>query len=300
MAPVLFERWRRQPALHDKHRQPTGAAAGLDAGCRCFGVPHDVRRFIDRQIDDIAESDHVMLSAASVVGREFATTVVAAALECDVDSVESCLRATGAARHFHCRGGGGRVAGWHAGRPLLVPARSLSRAAVRASAGKPARLEPRTLGRRLEAAWSGRLDEIAASSRSISNAVTNRARDPPSPARRRQGATSQRQRRSDPSSAPRTRCDPARRRRCDRTRIEVELRVALGAAFITTRGFGAPEVLDAYARAEALCERLGERADLFPAIWGNGCIAPGAARRPKGAGWARGCLRWRKNSTTPA
>jgi hypothetical protein len=55
----------------------------------------------------------------------------------------------------------------------------------------------------------------------------------------------------------------------ERARIEVELRVALGAAFITTRGFGAPEVLDAYSRAEALCDRLGERADLFPAIWGQ-------------------------------
>jgi hypothetical protein len=52
----------------------------------------------------------------------------------------------------------------------------------------------------------------------------------------------------------------------ERTRIEVELRVALGDAFLTTRGFGALEVLDAYSRAEALCDRLGERADLFPAI----------------------------------
>ena len=38
---------------------------------------------------------------------------------------------------------------------------------------------------------------------------------------------------------------------------------------MATRGFGAPEVLDAYARAEALCERLGERADIFPALWGQ-------------------------------
>jgi predicted ATPase len=35
------------------------------------------------------------------------------------------------------------------------------------------------------------------------------------------------------------------------------------------RGFAAPEVLDAYTRAEALCDRLGERVDLFPAIWGQ-------------------------------
>jgi hypothetical protein len=28
-------------------------------------------------------------------------------------------------------------------------------------------------------------------------------------------------------------------------------------------------VLDAYTRAEALCDHLGERVDLFPAIWGQ-------------------------------
>ena len=54
-----------------------------------------------------------------------------------------------------------------------------------------------------------------------------------------------------------------------RAHTEVELRVAMGAAFMATRGFGAPEVHEAYTRAEALCERLGERADLFPAIWGQ-------------------------------
>jgi predicted ATPase len=55
----------------------------------------------------------------------------------------------------------------------------------------------------------------------------------------------------------------------ERIRLEVELQVGLGAAFIAMRGFGAPEVLEAYSKAEALCERLGERADLFPAIWGQ-------------------------------
>src|SRR5262249_55712270 len=70
----------------------------------------------------------------------------------------------------------------------------------------------------------------------------------------------------------------------DRARVEIELRVALGAAFITTPGFGAPAVLESYARAEALCERLGERADLFPAIWGQWMFRTGrgktaAARR---------------------
>src|SRR5262249_55693822 len=55
----------------------------------------------------------------------------------------------------------------------------------------------------------------------------------------------------------------------ERTRVEVELRVGLGAAFMANQGFGAPEGLEAYSRAEELCQRLGERADIFPALWGQ-------------------------------
>ena len=55
----------------------------------------------------------------------------------------------------------------------------------------------------------------------------------------------------------------------ERTKVEVALHVAMGAAFMATRGFGASEVHDAYARAEALCDRLGARADMFPALWGQ-------------------------------
>jgi class 3 adenylate cyclase/predicted ATPase len=55
----------------------------------------------------------------------------------------------------------------------------------------------------------------------------------------------------------------------ERTKVEVELHVGIGAAFMATRGFGASEVLEAYSRAEELCERFGERADIFPTLWGQ-------------------------------
>jgi hypothetical protein len=54
-----------------------------------------------------------------------------------------------------------------------------------------------------------------------------------------------------------------------RTTIEVELLIGLGVAFMATRGFGAPEALEVFSRAEALCERLAKRADIFPALWGQ-------------------------------
>jgi hypothetical protein len=47
---------------------------------------------------------------------------------------------------------------------------------------------------------------------------------------------------------------------------------------MATRGFGALEVLEAYSRAEALCERLGERAAIFPALGANGGFGGGEVK----------------------
>ena len=56
-------------------------------------IPHDVWRFIERQIDELDESDRNLLSAASIIGPEFATAAVAATLEIDVEDAEtSCTR----------------------------------------------------------------------------------------------------------------------------------------------------------------------------------------------------------------
>jgi hypothetical protein len=58
-----------------------------------MSIPHDVRRFIDRQIDDLDDGDRELLTAASVIRREFATAAVAAALETREDAVEAaCAR----------------------------------------------------------------------------------------------------------------------------------------------------------------------------------------------------------------
>jgi predicted ATPase len=70
----------------------------------------------------------------------------------------------------------------------------------------------------------------------------------------------------------------------ERAAVEIGLLIALGAAHMAMRGFGAPEVLEAYSRAEALCDRFEERVDLFPAIWGQWMFRTGrgetdAARR---------------------
>ncbi len=46
------------------------------------------------------------------------------------------------------------------------------------------------------------------------------------------------------------------------------LQIGLGASFMATGGWGTPEVEEPYARAQALCQRLGDTPQLFPAVWG--------------------------------
>jgi predicted ATPase len=53
-----------------------------------------------------------------------------------------------------------------------------------------------------------------------------------------------------------------------RLRDELAVRLALGPALMVTRGFGAPEVADTYARARQLCEYLGDHQQRFPALFG--------------------------------
>ncbi|UWU77877.1 AAA family ATPase [Bradyrhizobium huanghuaihaiense] len=54
-----------------------------------------------------------------------------------------------------------------------------------------------------------------------------------------------------------------------RWRRELELQVALGVALMAAKGWAAPEVGQANARARDLCERLGDTSRLFPVLYGE-------------------------------
>jgi predicted ATPase len=54
----------------------------------------------------------------------------------------------------------------------------------------------------------------------------------------------------------------------DRLRLELDLQIALGPVLMTTKGYGAPEVERAYARARELCRRVGEVPELFAVLHG--------------------------------
>ena len=54
----------------------------------------------------------------------------------------------------------------------------------------------------------------------------------------------------------------------ERTQQELTLQITLGPALMATKGYAAPEVESAYARARALCQQMGETSELFPALLG--------------------------------
>ncbi len=54
----------------------------------------------------------------------------------------------------------------------------------------------------------------------------------------------------------------------ERSQQELTLQIALGNSLIATKGYAAPEVEQAYTRARALCQQIGETPQLFPVLWG--------------------------------
>ena len=271
VAPLLLERTGGNPLfmvsiVSELIRQdaPAATPGAINA------IPHDVRRFIDRQIDDLDQDDRDLLSAASVIRREFATAAVAAVVEADLVAVESACARLGRQGVFIVKSGmqlwpDGTRAELYAFRHDLYRELLYERLPATRRALSHARV-----GARLEAAWATRQDAIAAEIAEHFERANELARAIP----HHQRAAAKALRRSANEQAIRhlQRALEAIEHIADeveRSRIEVELRVAVGAAFMATRGFGAPEVLEAYARAEALSERLGARADLFPAIWGQ-------------------------------
>ena len=210
------------------------------------------------------------MTAASVIRREFATAAVAAALDDRRRAVEAACARLARQGVFIVKSGS---ATWPDGTPAELYAfrHDLYRELLYDRLPPTRRaLSHARVGRRLEAAWAGRLDAIAAELAEHFERGNELVRAIPH--HQRAAAKALRRSANEEAIGHLRRALDAIGHIADedeRTRVEVELHVGVGAACMAMRGFGAPEVLEAYTRAEALCDRLGERADLFPALWGQ-------------------------------
>ncbi len=290
MAPLLLERTGGNPLFMTgivRELAKGGADGhGLGPGLGAVrSIPHDVRRFIDLQIDALDQGDRDLMMAASTIGRAFATAAVAAALQSDVEAVETaCARLARQGMFVTAAGSATWPDGTRA--ELFSFRHDLYRELLydRLTATRRA-LSHARVGRRLEAAWAGGLDAVGVELAEHFERGNDAARA--IPYHRRAAATALRRSANEEAIRHLRRALDAIGAIADadeRAKVEIELRVGIGAAHIAMDGFGAPEVLEAYTRAQSLCDRLGERVDLFPALWGQwmfrtGRGETGAARR---------------------
>ncbi len=232
-------------------------------------VPQDIRQMIERQLERLKPEQRRLLEAASVVGTEFSAAAVAAAAPAPTADVEECFAALGRLEQFLRPGGTER---WPDG---TIAARShflhaLYREVLydHVPAGLRAALHAR-VGARLETAHGARSAEIAAelamhfersgdTERAIAyldqagrNAVQRAA---PREATMHLGRALELL-----ATLPAT---------PERAGQELSLQMALGSQLMTVKGWAAPEVERAYARARTLCQGVGDTPQLFPALWG--------------------------------
>jgi predicted ATPase len=247
---------------------PTGWALVGDLETVTMGVPASVRQLLERQFEQLAPEEQVLLEAASVVGVEFAAAAVAAVAQA-IEAVEACCDALARRGQFvQARG----TADWPDGTVTASYGfrHALYRELVydRVPASRRVRWH-RQIGARLEAGYGARAPELAAE---LAEHFV-RGRNAEQAVHYLQLAGAQAVQRSAHREAlqhltrglellamlPET---PAR------TQQELNLQLALGQALSATKGIAAPEVEQTYARARALCAQLGETPQLFPTLWG--------------------------------
>jgi predicted ATPase/DNA-binding winged helix-turn-helix (wHTH) protein len=233
------------------------------------GVPESLRQMLAGELARLSVDDQRILEAASVVGVEFSAAAVAAGLELDV--VEAETRCEGLVRQqqwLRAIGGETWPDGTTAGRYAFIHALYQNVVYQRVPPARCIHLH-RCIGVSKEMAYGTRAGEIAAEL-----AVHfERGRDQGRAVQYLQQAAETASRRH----AHREAIEYLRRALAlleatpdtpERIRQELAVQLTLGPALMVTRGFAAPEVADTYGRALQLCEQLGDRQRLFPALFG--------------------------------
>jgi DNA-binding winged helix-turn-helix (wHTH) protein/predicted ATPase len=242
-------------------------AEGLDA-VRA-GVPPSIRHLLEHQVARLRPADQELLAAASVAGVESAVAAVAAGVEHTGEDVEVQCE-TLARQHQLVQARGTAV--WPDG---TVTARYGFRHALyqeliyeRVPVSRRVRWHQQ-IGTRLEVAFGPRADEVAAElavhfeyGRDYNRAVQYL---------QHAAATAIQRYAHREAMAYLQRALTLLQAMAEtpqRFQHELAVQLALGPALMVTRGFGAAEVADTYARARQLCEQLGAQRQLFPALFG--------------------------------
>ena len=232
-------------------------------------VPANIRHLIEQQKEQLREEEQVLLEAASVVGIEFSTAAVAAALAKEQEWVEEqCELFVHRQQFLRSLGVIEWPDGTIAGRYAFLHALHQNVMYDSISPVRRLRLHQR-IGEREEAAYGTRSEEIATVlAHHFENAQEYRRA-----VRYLQLSATTAKGRAAPREAIvaltkalqllQTWLEGA-----ERLGQELSLQLALGPVLMATRGYASVEVERAFARARELCQQLGNPPLLFPAIWG--------------------------------
>jgi DNA-binding winged helix-turn-helix (wHTH) protein/predicted ATPase len=238
----------------------------VDAGT--LGIPVDIRKAIERQVDRLEDRERRLLEVASVLDGVCSAAAVGAGAGEPTSDVEGVLDGL-ARRHVFLRRG--PTIEWPDGTVSATFAflHALYREVLgeRTSPARRADLH-RLIGLRLEAAFGHRVREIAPElavhfdeSRDLPRAIlyhqysaeTDRRRSALHGARQHFARALSLLERLPPSN--------------ERDERELSLQIALGGVLMQISGWGAPAVEQAYERARQLCSRQGATPHVFPALW---------------------------------
>jgi DNA-binding winged helix-turn-helix (wHTH) protein/predicted ATPase len=233
-------------------------------------VPDTLWQLVDKQIDRLTSQEQAILAVASVAGAEF-SAALATADGMDADATEACCAAMARRGQFiRAIGASEWPDGTIAGRYAFIHTLYRKVLYARVSIGRQVGLHLR-IGARLERAHGRQAAEIAGElamhfeqGRDFERAVQYR-RQAADNALRHHGyreATDHASRGLELLQAIPESPTP------ERTREELSLRMALGTALLVTKGYGASDVEQAFARAHELCRRMDDTPELGFALAG--------------------------------
>ena len=248
---------------------PAGWALARGFDAMTVGVPPSIRHLLEHQVARLRPTDQELLAVASVAGVEFAVAAVAASIQHTGEDIEAQCDAM--VRQHQLVQACGTVV-WPDG---TVTVRYRFRHALYQEllyewvpVSRRVRWHQQ-IGMRLEVAFGPRADEVAAEL--AAHFEQGRDYDRAVQYLQRAAKTAvQRHAHREAIAYLRRALEllQAMAETSQRFRHELAVQLALGPAFMVTRGFAASEVGDTYARARQLCEHLGERLQLFPVLFG--------------------------------
>ena len=264
-------------------------------------VPANVSEMIAQQFARLDSEQQRLLEVASVAGVEFSAAAVAAGADAALTAVEErCAALAGRMSFIQDAGDDEWPDGTVAARFRFRHALYRDAVYARLTAARRSALHQR-IGERQQAAYGERANEIASElarhfeqGRNFERALSYREQAARNALRR--SATREAIEHLSAALKILERIPEGH----ERLEHELQIRLALGAALQSTKGYGAEEVQQAYQRAGELCQRLGETPHLFPALMGLWSFAVGRGEWQRSLELAERNLRLAQSIAAPA